>query len=127
MARLAVFAFLALLVGAVSVQVDADADKNRPVSKVINILKSMIAQLEKEGEEDEEVYQGMSCWCTTNDEATTQAIAAGERRDNDLVAAIEEFTANSARLNTEIANLNKEVAKNEEALDSATALRIAAC
>jgi len=123
MARLAVFAFLALLVGAVSVQVDADADKNRPVSKVINILKSMIAQLEKEGEEDEEVYQGMSCWCTTNDEATTQAIAAGERRDNDLVAAIEEFTANSARLNTEIANLNKEVAKNEEALDSATALR----
>jgi len=123
MARLAVACFLALFSGAVALQVDTDADKNRPVSKVINILKNMIAQLEKEGEEDEEVYQGMSCWCTTNEEATTQAIAAGESRDNDLVAAIEEFTANSARLNTEIANLNKEIAKNEEALDSATALR----
>jgi len=123
MARLAEFAFLALCVGACAIKVDSDADKNRPVAKVVNILKSMIAQLEKEGEEDEEVYQGMSCWCETNDEATTQAITTGEQRDNDLVASIEDLTANSARLNTEIENLNKEVAKNNEALDSATALR----
>jgi len=123
MARLAVAVFLALFAGAAALQVDTDADKNRPVSKVINILKQMIADLEKEGEEDEEVYQQMGCWCTTNEEEKTQAIAAGETRDNDLVAAIEELTANSARLNTEIQNLNKEIAKNEEALDSATALR----
>merc|ERR1711979_18181 len=36
---------------------------------------------------------------------------------------IEELTAASARLNTEIKNLESEVAKNQEALDQATAIR----
>merc|ERR1712100_172440 len=65
----------------------------------------------------------MGCWCETNDKAKTKAIADGEQEINRLVAAIEEFTGNSARLNVEISNLEKEVAKNSEALDKATALR----
>merc|ERR1711966_548047 len=36
---------------------------------------------------------------------------------------IEELTASSARLNTEIKNLEKEVAENQAALDKATAIR----
>jgi len=123
MARIVVAALLVLFATGSAVDSAADADKNRPVSKVIDTLKNMIEQLEKEGEQDEEVYQGMSCWCSTNDEEKTTAIANGEQRDNDLTASIEELTANSARLNTEIENLNKEISKNEEALDSATALR----
>jgi len=113
---LAIFASPALA----SVQEDA---KNRPVSKVISLLKDMIAQLEHEAEEDEDVYEAMGCWCETNDKAKTKAIADGETSINRLTAAIEEFTANSARLNTEISNLEKEVAKNSDALDKATALR----
>merc|ERR1719198_2324529 len=100
-----------------------DESKNRPVTKVINLLKDMVAQLEKEGEEDEEVYEAMGCWCETNDKAKTKSIADAESRISSLTAAIEELTANSARLNTEIANLEKEVAKNQGALDTATALR----
>merc|ERR1719174_2471501 len=98
-------------------------DKNRPVSKVITLLKDMVAQLEKEAEEDEEVYETMGCWCETNDKAKTKSIADAEQAISDLTAAIEELTASSARLNTEIANLEKEVAKNSQALDTATALR----
>merc|ERR1719191_1617849 len=101
---------------------DADA-KNRPVSKVIGMLKDMISQMEKEAEEDEDVYEAMGCWCETNDKAKTKAIADGETAINRLTAAIEDHTANSARLNTEISNLEKEVAKNSDALDKATALR----
>ena len=41
----------------------------------------------------------------------------------DLTTKIEEYTAASARLNTEIKNLEKEVAANQEALDKATAIR----
>merc|ERR1719213_1487277 len=83
----------------------------------------MVAQLEKEAEEDEEVYETMGCWCETNDKEKTKSIADAEQSISDLTAAIEEFTANSARLNTEIANLEKEVAKNEDALEKATAMR----
>jgi len=101
----------------------AVVDKNRPVSKVITLLKDMVGQLEKEAEEDEEVYETMGCWCETNDKEKTKSIADAESRIADLTAAIEEGTAQSAKLNTEIANLQKEIAKNGQALDTATALR----
>ena len=53
----------------------------------------------------------------------TQAIADAEAKISDLTTRIEELTAGSARLNTEIRNTEKEVAKNQESLDQATAVR----
>jgi len=102
---------------------DAEAAKNRPVSKVITLLKDMLKQLEKEAEEDEEMYDKMACWCETNDKEKTKAVSDAEARISDLTTKIEEKTAESARLNTEVANLNKEVAANQKALDAATAIR----
>jgi hypothetical protein len=83
----------------------------------------MVVQMEKEAQEDEDIYETMGCWCETNDKLKTQSISDSKMRIDALTAAVEEYTANSARLNTEIANLNKEVAKNQNALDTATALR----
>merc|ERR1719355_208165 len=102
---------------------DAAEAKNRPVAKVITLLKDMLKQLEKEAEEDEEIYDKMACWCETNDKEKTKSIEEAEAHITDLTAMIEEMTAASARLNTEIKNLEGEVAKNQEALDKATALR----
>merc|ERR1711943_118451 len=64
-----------------------------------------------------------ACWCETNDKEKTKSIADAEARISDLTTKIEELTANSARLNTEIKNLEKEVAGNQDALDKATAIR----
>jgi chromosome segregation ATPase len=97
--------------------------KNRPVTKVINLLKDMQKQLENEAEADQEIYDKMACWCTTNDKEKTAAIAEAEQRIADLTAAIEAGTGKSAQLTTEIANLDKEIAANQAALDKATALR----
>merc|ERR1719267_528503 len=102
---------------------DAEAAKNRPVTKVINLLKDMLKQLEKEAEEDQEVYDNFVCWCTTNDKEKTKAIADAEARIENLSAKIDELTALSSQLNTEIENLDEELAKNTEALDKATAMR----
>jgi len=106
-----------------SLTFDAQSAKNRPVSKVITLLKDMLKQLEKEAEEDEEIYDKMACWCETNDKEKTKSIADAEARIEDLTSKIEELTANSARLGTEIKNLEKEVAANQAALDQATAIR----
>jgi len=106
-----------------SLTFDVEGAKNRPVSKVITLLKDMLKQLEKEAEEDEEVYDKLACWCETNDKEKTKSIADAETRIADLTTKIEELTASSARLNTEIKNLEKEVASNQAALDKATAIR----
>merc|ERR1719420_2169491 len=97
--------------------------KNRPVTKVINLLKDMQTQLEKEGEEDQEVYEKVACWFETNDKDKTTSISDAESRITELTSTIEEATASSARLNTEIKNLATEIAKNQAALDKATSLR----
>merc|ERR1719188_2839981 len=102
---------------------DMEAAKNRPVSKVITLLKDMLKQLEKEAEEDEEIYDQLACWCETNDKEKTKAIADAEAKIEDLTTKIEELTATSARLNTEIKNLEKAVAENQDSLAKATALR----
>jgi len=99
------------------------AKQSSPVSKVIVLLQDMLKQLEKEAEEDEEVYEALSCWCETNDKAKTKAIADAETHIKDLTTKIEQLTANSARLNTEIEGLNKEVEANKKALADATSMR----
>merc|ERR1719460_2369435 len=117
------FLLCALLLGASSLTFDAEGAKNRPVSKVITLLKDMLKQLEKEAEEDEEIYDKMACWCETNDKEKTKSITDAEAKIEDLTTKIEEYTAASARLGTEIKNLESEVAKNQESLDKATAIR----
>jgi len=112
-----------LLVGANALTFDEAVAKNRPVSKVITLLKDMLKQLEKEATEDEEIYDKLACWCETNDKEKTKSIADAEAKIEDLTTKIEELTALSAQLSTEIKNLESEVAKNQEALDQATAIR----
>jgi len=103
--------------------VDFAADKARPVTKVVNLLKDMLKQLEKEAEEDEEIYDQLACWCATNEKEKTKSIAEAEAHITDLTTSVEDLTASSSRLGTEIKNLDKEVAENQHALDQAVAIR----
>jgi len=100
-----------------------EAAKNRPVSKVTALLKDMVNQLEKEGEEDEEVYETMGCWCVTNEKSKTASIASAETEIETLTAEIESLTARSSMLNTDIAAAEKEIEKATEALETATSMR----
>jgi len=106
-----------------SLSLDLTNSKNRPVSKVITLLKDMLKQLQSEAEEDEAIYDKMACWCETNDKEKTKAIEDAETTIAQLTTSIEELTAGSARLNTEIKNLEKEVAANQASLDQATQIR----
>merc|ERR1719277_2371847 len=113
----------ALVSPAASLTFDVAGAKNRPVSKVITLLKDMLKQLEREAAEDEEIYDKMACWCETNDREKTKAIKDAETRIGQLTIKIEELSAASARLSTEIKGHEGEVAKNQKALDEATAIR----
>jgi len=107
----------------VAVQDSEKDEKNRPVSKVIALLKDMVQQLQKEGEDDEEVYETMGCWCVTNEKSKTKSIADAETKIETLSASIESLTAQSAELNTKISNLDAQIKQSTEALETARALR----
>merc|ERR1719326_1788493 len=70
-----------------SLSFDVVAAKNRPVSKVITLLKDMLKQLEKEAKEDEEIYDKLACWCETNDKEKTKSIADAEDKIATLTTA----------------------------------------
>jgi len=106
-----------------SLTFDEEAAKKGGVGKVITLLKDMLKQLEKEAEEDEEIYDQLACWCETNDKEKTKSIGDAESKIEQLTTSIEDLTAGSSRLTTEVKNLEKEVAKNQEALDQATEIR----
>jgi len=89
----------------------------------VDLLKEMQAQLQAEADADQEVYEKLACWCETNDKAKTKAISDAEALLSQLSATIDKHTALSATLTQEIENLNKEIAANEKALATATAIR----
>merc|ERR1719387_561568 len=66
----------------------------------------------------------MGCWCTTNEKAKTESIAAGEKKIGELTASIEEGEAKVSKLEIEIDGLKKELAKSTAALKEAGAIRI---
>uniref|UniRef100_A0A7S1MSX9 Uncharacterized protein n=1 Tax=Alexandrium catenella TaxID=2925 RepID=A0A7S1MSX9_ALECA len=100
-----------------------DPAKVYPVTRVVELLKDMKKNLEQQADTDEEVYEKLACWCTTNDKAKAKGISDAEARLSDLSATIEKTTALSATLTVEIKGLQEEVARNEKSLQVATALR----
>merc|ERR1719426_615557 len=100
-----------------SLRFDAEEAKNRPVSKVITLLKDMLKQLEKEVDGDEEVYDKIVCWCETNEKIKTKEIADAAEKIEQLGAKIEELTASLVRLEKEIKALEGEIFEQQGAMD----------
>jgi hypothetical protein len=95
----------------------------KPIQKVIRLMKEMQSQLDKEAQEDEDMYDKLGCWCDTNEKEKTKAVAINTQRATDLTAAIEEMTAKAASLKTDIEDLTKQVATATSSLDQSTAIR----
>merc|ERR1719265_2299313 len=83
----------------------------------------MQAQLKKEMDEDEEVYDKLSCWCTTNDREKTAAIEQAEATIADLETTIEELSARSKELAAQIKETEEEIANDKQQLAEATEIR----
>jgi len=91
--------------------------------RVVNLLKDMAAELDKEAKNDQKLYDQLACWCETNDKDKTKAIADGNDMIATLTASIESNTALASTRETEIATLTAEAADLTKALEDAKALR----
>merc|ERR1719247_3153859 len=102
---------------------DSDKEWEKPIVRVVNLLKDMAAELDKEAKQDQDLYDKLACWCETNDKDKTKAISDANDAIASLTASIEKNTALASTRETEIAALTDEVASLTKALGEAKALR----
>merc|ERR1719420_149954 len=69
------------------------------------------------------MYEKMGCWCTTNKEEKTTAIAAAQQTITELNAAIPGAAAKAAQLEVNIKQLGKDIGANKKAIEEATGIR----
>jgi len=62
--------------------------EERPVMKVVRLLQDTKAELEKELEDDRAVHETMTCWCNSNSDEKTAAIAAANSKISELEATM---------------------------------------
>merc|ERR1719262_1299073 len=97
----------------------SDDTSEKPIQKVIRLMKEMQTQLDKEAKEDEDMYEKMGCWCDTNEKEKTQAVAINTQRSTDLTASMEESTAIRAKEANEFQEFEKDNIVNTEQLKGA--------
>jgi len=100
-----------------------DQSTATPVTRAVNLLKEMSVTLEKDMDEDQDLYDKLACWCADNTAGKKQAIKTNTEKIADLKASIEEGSASSTSLKAKIKELEGEVADNKDTLGKATAMR----
>merc|ERR1719298_86772 len=98
--------------------------KERPVAKVVRMLKDMQEELNKELEDDKAVYEMLTCWCETNEKEKTKAIAEGEAKAAQLEADIGEAIAKIKELKEKIQQAKDAYNKAWDSLNKASAMRM---
>merc|ERR1719379_592606 len=98
--------------------------KERPVAKVVRMLKGMAEELNKEMEDDKAVYELLTCWCETNEKEKTKAIEEGEAKIAQLEADLGEYAAKIKELKALIAESKDKYNGDWEALNKASAMRM---
>merc|ERR1719160_2012970 len=88
---------------------DTTLSKNRPISKVVTLLKDMLKQMEKDAEIDEEVYEKFVCWCTVNDKEKSKEIKDADEKIKMLKFQIDEWTAFSGKMSVDISGHYKDM------------------
>jgi len=98
--------------------------KERPVAKVVRMLKDMQDELNKELEDDKAVYEMLTCWCETNEKEKTKAIAEGEANAARLEGELGEAAAKIKELKEKIAEAKDSYNKAWDSLNKASAMRL---
>jgi len=88
------------------------------------MLKDMLAELNKELEDDKAVYEMLTCWCETNEKEKTKAIEEGEAKIAQLEADIGEDLAKIKELKEKIQQAKDAYNKAWDALNKASAMRM---
>merc|ERR1719352_594735 len=94
-----------------------------PVTRVVELLKGLSAQAEKEGKVEEGLYETYVCWGKSVINDKTASNAAAESRIKELETYIADLDSGRIELTSERTDLEKDIATLMSDMESATALR----
>jgi len=125
----AIFVALSLFSSAAATAMVLEKDateslKERPVMKVVRMLQDMKSELETELADDKAVHELMACWCKSNNQEKTAAIAAGSAKIAQLQASMGASAARIAELKEKRKETLDEVNADHKALSDATGMRM---
>jgi len=101
----------------------ASAATLSPVSRVVELLKSLSTQIEKDGETEENLYETFVCWAKSVVEQKTAANAAAGSRIDMLETYVADLESGRIELTSERADLEKEIEELMGDMEIATAAR----
>jgi len=109
------------LLGAASVK--ASGVDMTPVSRVVELLKSIAKQTEEENKAEEALYKKFVCWAKTVIDTKTGTNAAAKERITSLETYIADIEAGRIEFTTERVDLEKALEEINSAIEAATAMR----
>jgi chromosome segregation ATPase len=93
------------------------------ISKVVALLQEMLDQSKADGVADREVYAKFKCYCDTTTKKKSESIATTTNDIEMAQAVLADTRAQNTKLSQEVAQLEKDLASNQEARDEATSIR----
>lgn len=109
---------LAALLGVLSVSpAESVQAQLSPISRVVELLKNLAKQAEKDGKKEEDLYETYVCWAKTIIDTKTATNAEAQSRVDELEAYIADLDAGRVELTTERVDLEKEIKDLKQALE----------
>jgi len=118
--KIAFFVVAALISGDSALSVSTEAN---PMRKIIGMLQSMQAELEKEGEVEKEVFEKAFCACESGEKGLEKEIEDATAEISTQQSKLDGDSAQKDQLTSEIADHKSGLASAQSDLDQATQLR----
>merc|ERR1719326_2109171 len=101
----------------------ANGEGNSAITKVVKLLESMLEQSKEDGEEDRKLHAKFTCYCDTQEATKTQEVEDLTSKIAFLESKIGGAQGSTGKLSSECAELKSDMAANEQARDTAQAIR----
>merc|ERR1719253_1238129 len=94
-----------------------------PIRRIVNLLHSTQKKIQKEGEEQEDMFDKYMCYCTTNSKALDQSIADLNDQIPQIEATVKGLTELKAQLDEELKQHKTDRSDANGSIDTATEQR----
>merc|ERR1719453_107674 len=99
------------------------ATTRSPVEKVVELIEELKAKIESDAISEQKIYDKFACWCETTTQRKAAAIETAKTNIGELGGTLLEKKGASAEMSSQMAQIAKDVARNEKAQQRATAIR----